>query len=79
MTLLLPNLSCFIIKTSLTGIFFFDQAIKYWEQEFPIELFGWLQYIFIPYIAAVLLIGLPILVLEISLGQYYETGGEYDV
>lgn len=31
---------------------------------------------FIPYIAAVLLIGLPILVLEISLGQYYETGGE---
>jgi uncharacterized membrane protein YjjP (DUF1212 family) len=34
---------------------------------------------FIPYIAAVLLIGLPILVLEISLGQYYETGGEYDI
>lgn len=34
---------------------------------------------FIPYIAAVLLIGLPILVLEISLGQYYETGGEFDV
>jgi hypothetical protein len=32
---------------------------------------------FIPYIAAVLLIGLPILVLEISLGQYYETGGEF--
>ena len=54
MTLLLPNLSCFIIKTSLTGIFFLDQAIKYWEQEFPIELFGWLQYIFIPYIAALL-------------------------
>lgn len=29
---------------------------------------------FIPYILALLFIGLPILVLEISLGQYYETG-----
>lgn len=31
---------------------------------------------FIPYAIAVIFIGLPIMVLEISLGQYYETGGE---
>jgi hypothetical protein len=55
MTLLLPNLSCFIIKTSLSGtLFFLVQVIKYLEQEFPIELFGWLQYIFIPHIATLL-------------------------
>lgn len=31
---------------------------------------------FVPYVLALLFIGLPILVLEVSLGQYYETGGE---
>ena len=31
---------------------------------------------FIPYVLALVLVGIPILVLEISLGQYYETGGE---
>jgi SNF family Na+-dependent transporter len=31
---------------------------------------------FVAYALAVILIGLPILVLEISLGQYYETGGK---
>jgi SNF family Na+-dependent transporter len=31
---------------------------------------------FIPYALAIIFIGLPILVLEIALGQYYETGGE---
>ena len=31
---------------------------------------------FIPYVLALFLIGIPILVLEIALGQYYETGGE---
>lgn len=30
---------------------------------------------FIPYALALFLIGIPILVLEIALGQYYETGG----
>ena len=31
---------------------------------------------FIPYVLALVLIGMPLLVLEISLGQYYQTGGE---
>ncbi len=31
---------------------------------------------FIPYALAVIFVGLPILVLEVALGQYYETGGE---
>lgn len=31
---------------------------------------------FIPYVLALFLIGIPILVLEIALGQFYETGGE---
>lgn len=30
----------------------------------------------LPYFLALFLVGLPILVLEISLGQYYETGGK---
>lgn len=30
---------------------------------------------FIPYVLALVFVGIPILVLEISLGQYYETGG----
>jgi SNF family Na+-dependent transporter len=31
---------------------------------------------FISYALGVIFIGLPILVLEVALGQYYETGGE---
>ena len=31
---------------------------------------------FIPYALALFLIGIPILVLEIALGQYYEAGGK---
>jgi SNF family Na+-dependent transporter len=31
---------------------------------------------FIPYAIAFFLIGIPLMVLEILLGQYYETGGE---
>jgi hypothetical protein len=54
MTLLLPNLSCFIIKTFLSGILFVGRVIKYLEQEFPIKLFSWLGYIFIPPIMALL-------------------------
>lgn len=54
MTLLWPNLSCFIIKISLAGILFAVHVLKYIEQEFPIELFGWLGYIFIPHITALL-------------------------
>lgn len=30
---------------------------------------------FIPYVLALFLIGIPLMILEISLGQYYETGG----
>jgi len=54
MTLLLPNLSCLIIKTSLAGILLAGHVIKYLEQEFPIELFGWLGYILIPHVTALL-------------------------
>jgi hypothetical protein len=54
MTLLLPNLFHFIIKISLTGILFAAHVLKYFEQDFPIELLGWLRYIFIPLIAALL-------------------------
>lgn len=32
---------------------------------------------FIPYVLALFLIGIPLLMLEISLGQYYETGGQF--
>ena len=31
---------------------------------------------FIPYVLALFLVGIPILVLEIALGQFYEQGGE---
>lgn len=31
---------------------------------------------FIPYVLALILVGIPLLVLEIALGQYYETGGK---
>ena len=31
---------------------------------------------FIPYVLALFFIGIPILVLEIALGQLYQTGGE---
>ena len=31
---------------------------------------------FIPYCLALVFVGIPLLVLEIALGQYYETGGE---
>lgn len=31
---------------------------------------------FIPYLLALFLVGIPLLVLEISLGQYFELGGE---
>ena len=54
MTLLLPNLFYLIIKTSLVGILLAGHVIKYLEQEFPMELFGWLGYILIPHIAALL-------------------------
>ena len=54
MTLLLPNLFYLVIKTSLAGILLAGHVIKYLEQEFPMELFGWLGYILIPHIAALL-------------------------
>jgi hypothetical protein len=54
MTLLLPKLSYLIIKTSLAATNFIGHVFKYLEQVFPVELFGWLGYIFIPYIAAIL-------------------------
>jgi hypothetical protein len=54
MTLLLPNLFYFIIKTSLAAMVFIGHVIKNLEQDFPVELFGWLGYIFIPYITAIL-------------------------
>ena len=50
MTLLLPNLFYFIIRTSLAAVIFAGHVFKYLEQDFPIEIFGWLGYIFIPYI-----------------------------
>lgn len=31
---------------------------------------------FIPYVLALIFVGIPILVLEIAFGQYYETGGK---
>jgi NSS family neurotransmitter:Na+ symporter len=34
---------------------------------------------FIPYVMALVFVGIPILVLEIALGQYYETGGEFNL
>ncbi len=52
MTLLLPTLFYFIIKASLTGIIFVGHALKYLEQDFLVELLGWLGYIFISYISA---------------------------
>jgi hypothetical protein len=54
MTLLLPKLSHLIIKTSFATTNFIGHVFKYLEQDFPFELFGWLGYIFIPYIAAIL-------------------------
>ncbi len=54
MTLLLPNLFYFIIMTSLEAMVFICHVIKNLEQDFPVELFGWLGYIFIPYITAIL-------------------------
>ncbi len=54
MTLLLPNLSCFIFKIFLIGISFAGYVLKYFEQDFSIELLGWLRYIFIPHIVALL-------------------------
>ena len=54
MTLFLPTLSHFIIKTSLAAMVFIGHVFKYLKQDFPIELFGWLGYIFIPYIPAIL-------------------------
>ena len=54
MTLLLPNLFHSIIKISLTGILFTVHVLKYFEQDLPIELLGWIRYIFIPLIAALL-------------------------
>ena len=31
---------------------------------------------FVPYLSALAFVGLPVLLLELALGQYYETGGE---
>jgi hypothetical protein len=33
---------------------FIGHVFKFLEQDFPVELFGWLGYIFIPYITAIL-------------------------
>jgi hypothetical protein len=54
MTLLLPKLSYFIIKTSFAPMNFIGYFFKYLEQDFPVELFGWLGYIFIPSLTAIL-------------------------
>ena len=55
MTLLLPQLVFyFIIKVSLTAMNAISYAVNYMEQDVPNEVFGWLGYIFIPYIAGIL-------------------------
>jgi hypothetical protein len=54
MTLLFPKLSYFIIKTSFAATNFIGYFFKYLEQDFPIELFGWLGYICIPSLTAIL-------------------------
>ncbi len=54
MTLLVPQLFYFIIKTSLTAMNAINYTVNYMEQDVPNEVFGWLGYIFIPYITAIL-------------------------
>jgi SNF family Na+-dependent transporter len=46
-----------------------------WRFPSSIYEYGGAAY-FIPYALAVIFVGLPILVLEVALGQYYKTGGE---
>jgi hypothetical protein len=54
MTLLLPQLSYLIIKISFAATNVIDYVVKYLGQDFPMELFGWLGYIFIPFIIHIL-------------------------
>jgi hypothetical protein len=46
--LLLPNIFHFILKTFATLLAISDFGFRYLEQDFPIEFFGWIQYIFAP-------------------------------
>jgi hypothetical protein len=46
--LLLPNIFHFILKTFATLLAISDIGFRYLEQDFPIEFFGWIQYIFAP-------------------------------
>jgi hypothetical protein len=54
MTLLLPHLFYLIIKISFAATNVINYVVIYLGQDFWMELFGWLGYIFIPFIIHIL-------------------------